>query len=118
MNEELHLAMTGGVWKTTSVTETPELNLSQWCVYEIDDNKDRHFVGYNETEGEGRVSSKIVQFDKESMRGITASGRVYQLVGNPGRNGDAAYVWARWKQINDVMPGSYKNVSDELTRPD
>jgi hypothetical protein len=103
----------GGVWNTTPVTETPELNLSQWCVFELADGN-RHFVGYNETEGEGRTSSKIVQFDKDAMRGITQSGRVYQLVGNPGHNGDAMYVWGRWKQINDVENGTYKNVSEEL----
>lgn len=105
------LQATGGIWETSPVTEVPEINLRSWRVIEIEDGT-RHFIGYNETEGEGRVSSAIKTFDKKTMRGLTRSGRVYQLVGSAGFNGDAMYVWNRWKQINKVEVE--KDVSEEL----
>jgi len=50
---------------------------------------------------EGRVSSPIVTFDKENMRGITRSGRVYQLTEiGPGFNADADYVLGEWLHRN------------------
>jgi len=89
------------IWKTTAITETPEIVLAQWRIYESD-IKERHFVGYNLTEGEGRVSSAIQTFDENTMTGITRSGRVYKLQGAPGWNSDAEYTWNRWKHINSV----------------
>lgn len=105
------LQIGGGVWETRPVAEAPEIVLRSWRVIEIE-NEARHFIGYNETEGEGRVSSKIITFDKETKRGVTRSGRVYQLIGSPGFNDDALYVWARWKQINKVEVE--KDVTGEL----
>ncbi len=92
----------GGVWKTSPVAETPELQLSSWQIWQTETGE-RHFVGYNETEGAGRVSSAIQQFDRDTMRGITRSGRVYELLGPPGHDGDAAYVWGYWKRRNGVQ---------------
>lgn len=94
------------VWKTTSVEETPELHLASWKIFEVSSEfwteKTRHFVGYNLTEREGRVSSSIVEFDKSTMRGRTKSGRVYQLVGESGHNGDGMYTWTTWCDINKI----------------
>jgi hypothetical protein len=67
-------------------------------VYESLDG-DRHLVGYNLTEMEGRVSSPIAEFDPKSQRAVTSSGRTYQLVGPSGHNADADYVWRQWKRI-------------------
>jgi hypothetical protein len=92
--------ISGGVWNTTTITEVPEIELSNWQIFQI--GKDCHFVGYNITEGEGRVSSKIINFDKNTLRGITNSGRVYQLHGHSGYDKDAQYVWQRWLVINRV----------------
>lgn len=100
----------GGIWATTPVDEVPEIVLRQWRVMELKDG-DRHFVGYNVTEGEGRVSSKIVTYDPVTKRGVTQSGRVYQLDGSPGYNGDAIYVWNKWQAINEVFAGDFKDVS-------
>lgn len=44
----------------------------------------------------GRVSSAVVTFDVDSLRGVTRSGRVYQLHGVPGVDRDAAYLWGCW----------------------
>lgn len=99
------------IWKTTPIDQTPEIRLSSWSVFELP-NGDRHFVGYNETEHEGRVSSMIMTFDPGTMKGVTRSGRVYQLVGPPGYSTDGTYVWYRWCNINDVDVKSAKCVDD------
>lgn len=90
------------VWKTTPVEDEPEITLRSWQIFEVDkEGGDRHFVGWN-TQGEGRVSSKIETFDPVTRRGVTRSGRVYELLGDPGVNMDALYVWDKWKEINEV----------------
>lgn len=97
------------IWNVTDVDEQPELTLSQWSVHEVL-NGDRHFVGWAQECGEGRVSSKIVSFDFRRLVGLTQSGRVYRLSGYPGADRDAAYVWRKWAIINgandftDVSP--------------
>lgn len=103
------------IWKATPIDQTPEITLSSWKVYELP-NGDRHFVGYNETEREGRVSSRIESFDSATLKGVTQSGRVYQLIGDSGRDGDADYVWSAWKKINSVE--KYKDVSESVTIQD
>jgi hypothetical protein len=88
------------IWATTSVETVPHLRLCSWSVYECKGASTRHFVGYNMTEREGRVSSAIQQFDPATRRGVTESGRVYELVGRPGHDADAEYVWRRWLALN------------------
>jgi hypothetical protein len=100
------------IWATTPVDEVPELRLRDWAVYQCRLAGTRHFVGWNITEQEGRVSSAIQAFDAERRRGVTESGRVYELVGEPGRNRDAAYVWARWLRINGET--EFDDVTDEV----
>jgi hypothetical protein len=94
------------IWAPTSIEETPELEMSRWHIYEVSSDKwpekTRHFVGYNCTEGGGRVSSAIVEFDKATMKGKTQSGRVYHLNGPPGINMDAMYVWGHWTSANGI----------------
>lgn len=101
------------IWAATSVDEVPELQLVQWDVKELPDG-DRHFVGWNLTEMEGRVSSKIVTFDQRRMTGVTKSGRIYQLVRDPGVNIHAEYVWQAWCRINSVDLATVKSVAREL----
>ena len=83
------------IWKTTPVTEQPSLTLSNWGVMQMPEGG-RHFVGWCNENQEGRVSSTIREFDPEGMKGVTSTGRVYQLQGAPGLNGDAEYVRNRW----------------------
>lgn len=91
------------IWSVAPVEEDPEIVLIHWCVVEFP-NGDRHFVGYNTSGREGRVSSLIVSFDPEKRCGVTQSGRVYSLSGPTGRHGDAQYVFARWCSYNAVKP--------------
>lgn len=89
------------VWVAAPVNQVPGIVLRNWSIRQLP-NGDRHFVGYNDLGREGRVSTKIVEFDVQRMRGKTRSGRVYELYGRPGFNGDAEYVWGAWCQINRV----------------
>jgi hypothetical protein len=105
------------IWTTTPIEQTPELQLATWRVFEVEserwEGKTRHFVGYNLTEREGRVSSKIETFDKDTNKGITESGRVYELVGEPGSgSSDGMYTFNRWCNINKIT--KVEDVTDTL----
>ena len=89
-------------WSATSPTEVPQVELTNWQVMQLPDGE-RHFVGWNVTECEGRVSSKIVAFDAAARCGRTGSGRVYQLRGPAGLDGDGAYTWGRWMRANAMV---------------
>ena len=100
------------VWQTSSVYQTPVIGLMNWVVWELPGG-DRHFNGYNITEYEGRVSSKIVEFDEETGTGTTRSGRKYKLLGISQQGHDGDYVWSRWCRINTVDAETVKDVSNE-----
>lgn len=92
-------AIANSIWETQPVEDEPQIILDQWQIFEVDGN--RHFTGYSAMGREGRVSSRIVTFDEETKRGITRSGRVYQLTETgPGFNGDADYVLGAWLHAN------------------
>lgn len=82
------------------VAVQPEVHLSSWQVF-LADRGTMHFVG-KDLAAEGRVSSRIVSFDRQSMVGKTRSGRTYSLIGAPGEHLDGMYVWGHWKRINGV----------------
>ena len=90
------LIITGGIWQVASIKDNPEVTLDQWTVRQVMPAGTLHFVGYHHAYREGRVSSAIIRFDPEAMRGVTKSGRIYQLRGDTGFNSDAEYVWDRW----------------------
>lgn len=100
----------GGVHKTSPVEAAPEVILTEWSVVELPDGK-RHFIGWNKIDGEGRVSSAIVSYDKETKIAKTNSGRTYKLLGESGFNRDASYVWGVWMLINNVT--DFRDVSEE-----
>ena len=92
-----------GIWNVRPLAEQASITLRDWKIIEVDGNAKRfgrHFVGYNEEDGEGRVSSKIAEFDPAQRRGRTSSGRVYQLEGPPGSNDDADYVLSVWLRLH------------------
>ena len=74
------------IWGAAPVESEPQKWLEAWQVFKIvkshsfEDRFGLHFIGRNSIEGNGAVSSKIESFDPITMRGITSSGRVYQLV--------------------------------------
>ncbi|KAF1038624.1 MAG: hypothetical protein GAK33_01960 [Burkholderia lata] len=99
------------VWKIAPVSDEPGVSLIQWSILEIDDGT-RHFVGADARDSTGRVSSHVVTFDRLNLRGQTQSGRVYQLIGQPGWSSNAEYVWECWCEVNSVA--SYTDVTQQL----
>lgn len=99
------------LWRIGPVAAEPEVSIVRWRVLEIDGGT-RHFVGTDERDFSGRVSSPIVAFDHHTLRGETLSGRVYQLVGKPGRSDNADYVWQCWCMGTEVK--SYSDVTSQL----
>ena len=88
----------------SSYEQEPVIELSEWSVYEVplygtDAPWTRHFVGYAEELGLAQVSSAILMFDRELGVGASASRRVFQLVGQSGRNAESAQLWVRWKAL-------------------
>ncbi len=81
-----------------------------WSIREVicegSSRKTRHLIGFLPNTGFGRVTSAIQSFDRKSQTITTGSGRTYYLVGPPGINDDAAYVWDHWKDANSVSSDS------------
>ncbi len=88
-------------YSTKAVSDQPCINLVRWRILRTEGDE-CHFMGFNVDDQDGRVSTTIVQFDAERLRGITSSGRVYELHGPPGLDPDAAYVWRIWAKVNRV----------------
>lgn len=99
------------IWSLASVTAEPEVALSRWRILETAQGT-RHFVGADERDNTGRVSTAIVTFDCRSLRGQTESGRIYQLVGDAGWSSNADYVWERWCNVNSIA--SHTDVTRQL----
>lgn len=111
LNEEaVDLIAAASVWKPASVKDEPHTRLTSWKVMLVGE-KYVHFVGY--TGHEGRVCSAVQTYDNKTKRGITRSGRIYELVGPSGHNSDAQYVWAHWLEINGLTSEDARNISEE-----
>ena len=81
-----------------------KVQMSMWSVHEVSspllEETTQHLVGV--VDGYGRVCSPIQEFDRETMTVTTQSGKQYELVGEPGLDMDAAYVFANWCRMNGV----------------
>ena len=80
------------IWSASSVNPSSTVELSSWTI-KYCTNGETFFCG--DDGYQGRVSTAIQSFDKETMSGVTKSGRKYVLVGEPGYHSDASYVWGR-----------------------
>lgn len=107
-------AISASVWTPRPIEEEPEITLTSWRVIELPATDDhpasRHFVGRHYPYG-GRVSSAIVEFDAEAMRGVTRSGRVYALLGGPGVDRDGEYVLGVWLDHQGISFDDVRNVN-------
>ena len=101
LKEIMEEAIANSFWATRPVEKEPEISLVRWQIMEIGGK--RHFVGYNESWMEGRISSEIVTFDEKSKKGVTKTGRVYQLIGESSMDRDAHYVFGDWCYRNDLQ---------------
>lgn len=102
------------VWMTTPVEKQPCLTLRSWGVIQMPEGG-RHFVGWCLENREGRVSSPIEEFDPKTLTGVTSTGRVYQLQGPPGLDGDGEYVRNRWLSIYGNP--TWMDVTSEVSAP-
>ena len=103
------------IWRTPDVSAQPEILLIRWRVIEILTGNlqlERHFIGYNFKDREGRVSTAIQKMDFVARRGVTRSGRVYELKGPPGRDPDGEWVWKNWARVNQVT--NERDVTEEV----
>lgn len=89
------------IWRTISVGQQPRLRLTNWRIVSTE-SSELHLVGYAIENHEGRVSSCIVEFDKDARIAKTRSGRLYELVGESGHHSDAEYVLSAWVRLNGV----------------
>lgn len=96
------------VWNSRSVDEQGGLTLTDWQVVQLP-NGDLHLIGYCVENREGRVSSVVRDLAPRELRARTETGRKYLLMGPPGGNIDAEYVWTRWAALNLV--DSWKDVT-------
>lgn len=91
------------IWRPASVADEPESVMTGWRVFKVKgveiDADTIHFVG--SCDGSGRVCSPVRTYDPITKRGVTRSGRVYELVGRSGHDADAAYVWGHWLKMNN-----------------
>jgi len=101
---DIHTHMT--FFAIAAIAEQPEENLIFWSVREVqiscESERTHHLVGYIAWQYSGRVTSKIVTFDKQKMLVQTGSGRIYHLKGEPGTHPDGQYVWDHWSRYNQA----------------
>lgn len=87
------------------VVETPEVFLSEWSAF-VSGWPDpmhpltTHLVGYRAATGKSRTSSAVLRFDAQRRRAVTASGKVYELVGPPNPASEAAFMRIQWLATN------------------
>lgn len=88
------------VWLPPTAEEQPEVSLVCWGAFEVLVPElgapTIHVVGIRAPSGEGRVSSPVEKVDAATRCVVTSTGRRYRLVGAPGVQGGADYVWRRW----------------------
>lgn len=80
--------------------------LRRWRVMEVvskNGTRSRHVWGHDVANDAGRASSGIKKFDIEAMTATTHSGRVYKLVGVPGKARSGEHAWQHWCTVNEVV---------------
>jgi hypothetical protein len=94
--------------------ENKDPSLRRWRVMEVmlkNGTRSRHVWGHDVTNNAGRASTTINGFDSVTMTVVTHSGRIYKLIGLPGRARKGEYAWQHWCRINGVV--SEVDVTDE-----
>jgi hypothetical protein len=96
----------GGAWVYAPVLEPPTVYLSEWSAFVSrwpDDTHPMttHLVGFREATGKSRTSSSVIRFDVQRRRAVTISGKVYELVGPPNPESEAAFMRIQWLVVNE-----------------
>ncbi|WP_137890338.1 ankyrin repeat domain-containing protein [Ramlibacter sp. 2FC] len=91
--------------------------LRAWQVFELTlplaSAPSRHVIGRT-LDGEGRVTSPVVNWDWAHVTATTRSGRVYQLKGEPGYDEDAFYVFEGWLKAHKLDGATARPVTTEI----
>ncbi len=80
--------------------------LRRWRVMEVVSKsgaRSRHIWGHDVANDAGRASSGIKEFDMEAMTVTTHSGRIYNLIGAPGKARSGEKAWQSWCRVNEVV---------------
>ncbi|MBI3568889.1 MAG: hypothetical protein HY084_11890 [Gemmatimonadetes bacterium] len=118
LEQAIRTAIAESTWPVPPVSEQPEVRLGGWFLVRQPDNGALHLAGRNVSEGAGRMSSAITGFDRASKRAVTASGRVYSLVGPPGRDADGVWVadqWLRRRGLGGLTPACVLTAAETAT---
>lgn len=87
-------------WLPPTAEEEPVVTLVSWGAFEVFvpelEAPTIHVAGMKQVGATGRVSSPVVKVDVATRSVVTSTGRTYRLLGAPGLQGDASYVWSRW----------------------
>lgn len=68
------------------VSEEPAVTVSDWNLVRFPREEHWHLMGRTVPDGRTRRTSFIEEFDLQNMRLLTASGRLYHLMGKPCRD--------------------------------
>ncbi|MNK09914.1 hypothetical protein D3C87_279150 [compost metagenome] len=89
------------IWSIGPISEQPSVSIVDWSIKET--NNGRYFVGTELPHHSGRVSTQIIEYDAEKKIGRTVSGRIYQLLGEPGYSSNGEYVWGAYMKVNGLV---------------
>ncbi len=103
-----HLERYPQIRSAAPVEAEPLRRLCIWQVFKVvkangqEDRYGLHFLGLDVNDFTGAVSTRIETFHPATMRGVTISGRIYELVGGPGFSANSIYALHHWCQVNKV----------------
>lgn len=98
------------IYRPDDVQTEPVVFLKPWRIFELEDGA-RHLCGGVGFFG-SRVSSAVVSIDYENATATTSTGRIYELIGEPGPDADADYVWQEWAAYYNVR--AWDDVTEEV----
>ena len=109
-------------WLPPTAAEEPDVALVAWGAFEVLvpelGTPTIHVAGMREAGATGRVSSPVAKVDAATRSVVTSTGRIYRLIGAPGLQGDATYVWTRWvwkwnaTVLSDAAPALVQSFSE------
>jgi hypothetical protein len=110
---EIPLMNSSNIHPIVPVRLQPTTQMTHWQIHQVtrrDGAVEQHLVG--RADGEGRVSSTVLNVDAAQRRVTTRSGRVYWLAGDPGTDSDAQYVWNWWLDFHQAVAGGVVKLAD------
>ena len=98
-------------------SKRPRVWLVRWHVMRTNLGT-RHFVGHSVEDDTAYVSTPIVKYHVAKRTGVTSNGRAYTLVGPPGYDEEAEFVWCHYMRlwgVTDVVDVSAEYLDEQGT---